>query len=297
MDSFTIKDIENLTGIKAHTIRIWEQRYSFIKPQRSNTNIRYYTNEDLRTILNIALLNKHGYKISHINNMSDSEKNDKILELNQAEAIQDRIINDMIKCMIDLDTVTFELIVDNYIITKGIEKCIINIIFPFLEKIGLLWSTSHINPAQEHIFSNIIRQKIIVGIENTNSFLKSKLSVLMFLPESEHHEIGLLFMHYILKSRGIEVTYLGSNIPLKDVQFVANYKKPHLLYTHLTCLTASFNITKYLQRLRTAIPQISILISGRLIQHYQNDNNQHLHFAKDFQETVSFITSLQPANL
>jgi DNA-binding transcriptional MerR regulator len=148
MHAFTIKDLENLSGIKAHTIRIWEQRYSFLRPQRTTTNIRYYTNDELKTVLNIALLNKYGYKISHIDKMSAQEVREKIVSLSPAEAQQERLVNDLLQYMIDLDTEKFEDLLDNYIMMKGIDKAISFLIFPFLDKIGILWLASHIHPVQ-----------------------------------------------------------------------------------------------------------------------------------------------------
>jgi MerR family transcriptional regulator, light-induced transcriptional regulator len=164
MHSFTIKDLENLSGIKAHTIRIWEQRYSFLKPNRTDTNIRFYSNEELKKLLNVALLNKYGFKISHIDRMNEGEMKERILSLNQLEAQQERIVNTLIQNMVDLDMDSFESTLDNFISIRGIEKTILQIIFPYLEKIGILWMTNHINPAQEHLVSNIIRQKLISGI-------------------------------------------------------------------------------------------------------------------------------------
>ena len=183
MNSFTIKDLENLSGIKAHTIRIWEQRYSFLKPQRTDTNIRHYSNDELKAILNIALLNKYGYKISHIDKMTLPEINDKLLTLSQSQAQQERIVNELIQLLVDLEIEKIDQTLNNYIRTKGIEKTIIQIIFPFLERIGILWLTNHVNPAQEHLVSNLIRQKIIIGIENCNTEPSSNETVLLFLPE------------------------------------------------------------------------------------------------------------------
>src|SRR3954452_7313527 len=160
MNAFTIKDIENLSGVKAHTIRIWEQRYNFLKPRRTDTNIRYYSNDELKIILNIALLNKFGYKISHINKMDHEEIHSKLHSLSHQQAQQERIINELISLMVDLEIDGFEDLVDKQIHEKGVDKIINEIIFPFLEKIGLLWVTNNINPAQEHLVTNIIRQKL-----------------------------------------------------------------------------------------------------------------------------------------
>ena len=208
MNAFTIKDLENLSGIKAHTIRIWEQRYNFLSPQRTKTNIRSYSNIELKTVLNIALLNKYGYKISHIDRMSATEINEKILSLGQLQAQQERLINDLIHAMVEMDIDEFELLLDDHIKAKGIEKSIIQIIFPFLERIGILWITNHINPAQEHLTTNVIRQKLVKGIESLTPPAIYKKTVLLFLPEGEYHELGILFMSYILKSRGVKVYYL-----------------------------------------------------------------------------------------
>lgn len=134
MHSFTIKDLENLSGIKAHTIRIWEQRYSFLKPDRTDTNIRVYSNDELKKLLNVALLNKFGFKISHIDKMDEGELWDKILSLNQQDALQERIVNILIQCMIDLDMEAFEDELDNFITAKGIEKQSLKSYFHFSKK-------------------------------------------------------------------------------------------------------------------------------------------------------------------
>lgn len=289
MNSFTIKDLENLSGIKAHTIRIWEQRYSFIKPSRTGTNIRYYSSEELKKILNVALLNKYGFKISHIDKMADGEIREKILSLNQAEAMQERIINDLIHFMVDIDTDKLEQLLDKHIASKGIERTIIQIIFPFLEKIGILWLTNHINPAQEHLISNIIRQKLIVGIDGITTSLKVNKTVLLFLPEGEYHEMGLLFMNYLLKSRGVNTIYLGSNIPLKDVDYVVNLKKPDYLYSHLTTVGQNFNFDKFITNVTQKFASIPIIVSGKLTITYQKKIQPPLTFIKSFAGVMEFV--------
>ncbi len=292
MNAFTIKDLENLSGIKAHTIRIWEQRYSFLNPQRTDTNIRYYSNTELKTILNIALLNKYGFKISNIDKMSESEMKEKILSLSHQEAQQERMVNEMIHCMVDVDMDGFENLLDNYIKTKTIEKAITNIIFPFLERIGILWVTNHINPAQEHLVTNIVRQKIIVGIENCNPHVVLRKTVLLFLPEGEHHELGILFMYYLLKIRGIKVLYLGSNVPIKDVEYVANLKKPSLVYSHLTSVAHNFNFEKFLVNVQNRLPEFQVILSGALTLTYKKRVPTNITFKKSLAEVMDCISSL-----
>lgn len=292
MAVFTIKDLENLSGIKAHTIRVWEQRYNFISPQRSDTNIRYYSNEELQTILNVALLNKYGFKISHIDKMSSGEISDKILSLSQVQAQQERLVNELIHCMTDLRMDEYETLIDEYISAKGIEKAIVHILFPFLERIGILWLTSHINPAQEHLVSNIIRQKIIAGIDAAPREYKSPKTVLLFLPEGEHHEMGLLFIHYLLKARGIKVLYLGSNIPLKDVAAVVALKNPDVLYSHLTSCCPNFNFDKFILNLQNRMPDREVIISGFMTQSYKKKVPASIRLKTTLSEVMEYLSGL-----
>jgi DNA-binding transcriptional MerR regulator len=292
MNSFTIKDLENLSGIKAHTIRIWEQRYSFLKPERTGTNIRYYSNAELKQVLNIALLNKYGYKISHINKMDPEEIRARILSLNQLEALQERIINELIQHMVDLDAAKFETVLSNYIASRGIEKAIIQIVFPYLEKIGILWLTNHINPAQEHMVSNIIRQKLIVGIDTATSTFTCDKTILLFLPEGEYHELGLLFMQYLLKSRGVSTIYMGCSMPMDDVEFVVRLKKPDYLYTHLTIMGHKFNFDKFLANITKKLSGVPIIISGQLTNTYEKKIQPPVHFKKSFSAVMEFVAAL-----
>jgi DNA-binding transcriptional MerR regulator len=289
MDAFTIKDLENLSGIKAHTIRIWEQRYQFLNPSRTDTNIRYYTNEELITLLNIALLNKYGYKISHIDKMKPIEMKERILSLTQSEAQLERIVNELIECMVDLRIEDFESVLDFQITSKGIEKTITQIIFPFLERIGILWVTSRINPAQEHLVTNIIRQKLIVGIEKTSPALQANSTALLFLPEGEHHELGILFMYYLLKARGVKVLYLGANVPIKDVLYVADLKVPTFVYTHLTSVASNFNFEKFLTKVGATLPKYSVVVSGLLTQTYKKGVPSNVNLKRSLPEVMEYL--------
>ena len=292
MNSFTIKDLENLSGIKAHTIRIWEQRYSFLRPERTETNIRYYCGEDLKKLLNIALLNKYGFKISHIDKMNEDEIKEKVLALNQTEANQERIVNELIRKMVDMDLDRFETTISNYISVRGIERTIIQIIFPFLEKIGILWVTNHINAAQEHLVTNIIRQKLIVGIDGASAVLKTDKTVLLFLPDGEYHELGLLFMNYLMKCRGVKTIYLGCSVPLKDVESVVRLKNPDYLYCHLTTAGRTFNFDRFISNVTAMFPLKPIIISGQLTHTYEKKIPNAVTFKKSFAETMEFVSTL-----
>ncbi len=292
MNAFTIKDLENLSGIKAHTIRIWEQRYSFLKPQRTETNIRYYSNDELKMILNVALLNKYGFKVSHINKMNAMEMEEKVCSLSPGQAQQERVVNQLIQAMVDLDMDVFERVLESYIGSVGLERTITQIIFNFLERIGILWVTNHINPAQEHLVTNIIRQKLIAGIENAPPTIVRDKLIVLFLPENEYHELGLLFIYYLLKRNGIRVLYLGANVPLKDVEFIVQLKKPDALYCHLTSVASNFNFARFLQHMQNRMPDVALTISGPLTQAYKKKVPENITFKRSLSEVVHFIESL-----
>ncbi|HVU56149.1 MAG TPA: MerR family transcriptional regulator [Puia sp.] len=292
MNVFTIKDLENLSGIKAHTIRIWEQRYSFLKPCRTETNIRYYCSEELKTILNISLLNKYGYKISHIDKMSEQELRSKIISLSDTEARQERLVNELIAHMVDLNVERLEQVLDNYILLHGIDRAITQIIFPFLNRIGILWITNHIHPAQEHLVSNIIRQKLLVGIEGAMPVRQVKRTLLLFLPEGEYHELGLLYVHYLLRSHGARVLYLGADMPLRDLEFVSKYKTPDYLYTHLTGIAGNFSLEKFISQMGQRIPDVPLVISGQLARNHNKKVPPGVNFKRSLSEVLEFVASL-----
>lgn len=292
MNVFTIRDLENLSGIKAHTIRIWEQRYGFLKPNRTDTNIRYYSNEELKIVLNVALLNKFGFKISHIDKMGREEMSERILSLTDQDARLEKLVNDLIFHMIDLELVAFEKVLDDYILQNGIDRGISQLIFPYLDRIGILWLTNHIHPAQEHLVSNIIRQKLIVGIESVTTRRRIDRTLLLFLPEGEYHELGLLYVYYLLRSHGAQVLYLGADMPLKDVEFVCKYKRPDFLYTHLTGITGSFNFEKFLNRTHQLIPDIPLVISGQLAMNQLKKVPDGVGFKRSLGEVLEFVATL-----
>ncbi len=292
-DQYTIKDLENLSGIKAHTIRIWEQRYGFLKPSRTDTNIRYYSSKELKTLLNVSLLNKYGYKVSHINKLSESELQEKILGLSKTNAEQEFLINALVQHMIEVKSDLFESVINTQIQTKGLERTITFLIFPFLERVGFLWVTNHIKPGQEHVITNIIRQKLIVGIEKLPHALAPKYSVVCFLPDHEYHEIGLLFVHYLLRSNNIKVIYLGCSVPVEDVKYIVEKMNPTHLYTHLTSVGRNFNFEKFSNAVASEIPNVPLFVSGSLISSYNKKLPPSIHVIESYKAVTEFINALQ----
>jgi MerR family transcriptional regulator, light-induced transcriptional regulator len=289
---FSIKELENLSGVKAHTIRIWEYRYDFLKPARTDTNIRYYRSQELKTVLDISLLNKYGYRMSQLNRMSPEELRSKILALSDKQAERDRLVNDLIARMIDFDSETFEQVLDAYILTHGIDKAITRIVFPFLDRIGILWFTGHVNAAQEHLVSHVIRQKLIVGIDRGSAVHPVNKTGLLFLPEGEHHELGLLYVYYLLKTHGVGVLYLGADLPLKDLESVCAHRKPDFLYSHLTGIAGNFNVEKFFTRIQQRIG-IPLVVSGSLARaQLRKLPAAGVDLRQSIAEVMAFIASL-----
>ena len=265
MGQYSIKELEHLTGVKAHTLRIWEQRYKFVKPKRTNTNIRYYTDDDMKKILNISILNKYGLRIGTIAKMDKNAIKENINSISQKNEIfkYELHINKLATCMLDLDEQGFEKIITTCILQVGLEKTMFAIIYPFLKKIGVMWLTNRANPAQEHFIVNLIRQKLIVAIDGqvVRPNEKSK-KYLLFLPEDELHEMSLLFLHYLLKARNHIVTYLGANVPFNNIVPIANQSKADYVYTIFTAPLDETQMLNYLDALSQQIPNKNIVISG-----------------------------------
>ncbi|MFP3859355.1 MAG: MerR family transcriptional regulator [Bacteroidales bacterium] len=266
MATYSIRELEKLSGIKAHTIRIWEKRYKIIQPKRTDTNIRYYSNNDLKKLLNITILNRQGWKISDIAKLSDEELNRKVKDFSYDSKDTESQIEKLVIAMVDLDEVKFDQILSNAIMHDGFEQTIINLIFPFFKKIGLLWQTGSINPAQEHFVSNLFRQKLMVAIDNLKiPDREDAKKFILFLPENEFHELGLLFYSYLIKKSGHSVIYLGSSVPYNDLMETCKFIKPSYLFTSITSTFDYKELAEYIEKLSTSFQRQTIFMTGRKI--------------------------------
>jgi len=263
MANYSIKDLENLSGVKAHTIRIWEKRYRLVTPTRSDTNIRSYSGADLRKIINAALLNNHGVRISRIAAMSPEALNQQVKKLAETEQPSAFNVEQLIVATIDLDERRFEKVFKTLVLQVGFEETMTEAVLPFLQKVGTLWQTEAITPVHEHFVSNLIRQKLIAAIDDLPLATKDARKAIHFLPEGEWHELGLLFAHYITLKMGWRSFYLGQSVPYQDLKAVVSLHDPGLLVTCITIPLAEQTVTDYMNRLSHDFPQCTILISGR----------------------------------
>lgn len=261
MSNYSIKDLEQLSGIKAHTLRIWEQRYNLLCPKRTDTNIRYYDDQDLKLILNVALLNDNGFKISKIASMEPSEMREEVMKLTERTLTHDDQIHALTISMIEMDEDRFDKILSTNILKLGFEQTMMNIIYPFMSKIGVLWQTGAINPAQEHFISNLVRQKLIVAIDSQVGKSGGK-KFLLYLPDGELHETSMLFASYLIKNQGHKVIYLGQSTPDDDLLAVYNLHQPEYLLTVITTVPSSDHVQVYLNLISNRFPKATILVSG-----------------------------------
>lgn len=293
MAIYSIKDLEKLSGIKAHTIRMWEQRYGIIDPQRTPTNIRYYRDEDLKLILNVALLNKNGIKISKIAKMSSFEIVEKVAEISEVNFEYATQLDALTLSMIEMDEVKFDRIISTNIQQTGFERTMLEVILPFLDKLGVLWLTGSINPVQENFISYLIRQKLIVAIDQIPLPVSKDTPVfLLFLPEGERQELSLLFMHYLLRSRGNYVVYIGQEITLADLKDACHIRKPDFIYTIISESFTKEPLQHYVDALSHSFPGIRILLSGYQVAAQNISSTGNVTVLKSLDQTLHFLEKL-----
>jgi DNA-binding transcriptional MerR regulator len=263
MNRFTIKDIENLTGIKSHTLRIWEQRYGIPSPKRTPTNIRYYDDEDLKLLLNVSMLNKQGYKISKLTSLPKEELEQLVFTRSGNPEHTSIQVDCLLKAMFNVDEAAFERVLSTHLMKSGMEKTMTDLFFPFLHRIGVLWQTGQVNMVFEHYMSNLIRQKLIVAIDSLSSYKSPNAKAFtLFLPEGEMHELGLLFANYLLRARGHQTAYLGQNLPHTDLHSLMHMQKTDFLLTAVTSIPQDFTVQSFIDDVAARYKNVQIIISG-----------------------------------
>lgn len=264
VNQFSIKDMEVLSGVKAHTIRMWEQRFHMFEPRRTPGNIRYYNDSDLKKLLNLSFLTQQGYKVSVLARMSEEELSRRVVDLSLTCTGVESRIQSLTMHMLQLNEMGFTQLLSVFIKESGLERVMLDIVFPFFRAIGFMWQTGTITPAHEHFITHLIRQKLIVSIDQMDYVQQEATKkYLLFLPEGEFHELGLLFAHYIIRSRGHKTIYLGANVPYADLKTVYSTYKPQSILCILTSAQVDLTASEYLNQLSSDFPKAQIMASGK----------------------------------
>jgi DNA-binding transcriptional MerR regulator len=265
MAEYKIKDLEVLTGVKAHTIRIWEKRYGLVAPLRTETKIRTYNDEDLVFLLNVSLLNKKGYKISKIADLSKEQLSEKVMEV-MGNVSTDTSHEQLILALIELDEELFKKTVEELIAIHGMEMTFTNHLIPFLDRIGVMWLVGTISAAQEHFISNLIRQKIITETDKLPVPMKRTNPVMLFLPEHEWHELSLLFYQFILRNKGVDTLYLGQSLPYDALKETIEKFNPSALITSWLSAVDEKFIVSFFSNLQKTFPSLPVFAGGYQIK-------------------------------
>ena len=265
VSSYQIADLERLTGIKAHTIRIWERRYGIIEPHRTSTNIRYYDDVQARKLLKVSTLIAQGLKISKISELSEKEINKQISDLQQTageDVISLSFVNDLTAAMLVFDEAAFEKTFLAAVVRFGMYHMMLKVVYPFLHKTGMMWALEEAMPVQEHFATAIVRRKLIAAIDGLPAAFKRSKVFALFLPEGEWHETGLLLSDYIIRSKGYKTIYLAQNVPASNIEDVVTATKP----THLLSLYIARQDPKKIQEEITGLcklyPNVEFLVAG-----------------------------------
>jgi len=265
---YSISDLEQLSGVKAHTIRIWEQRYNLLSPSRTTTNIRTYGEADLRRLLNVATLCGRGQRISQVVRMSEEERQAAALALcNEVRPTDGPRLNALLTAALDLDEPALHRHFDEAIGELGTEETLLRLGYPLLQRLGVSWKAGSLSVAQERLVAQLLRQELMASADALPLIPLAQADAprwLLFLPEGEWHELALLFMNYALRARGCQVLYLGPNLPLVDVVAAAHTFQPTVLATVLTTTPARSQVKSYAAELRAQCPEASIMLFGAL---------------------------------
>lgn len=295
MNYFSISELQQFSGVKAHTIRMWEQRYNALTPNRSEGNTRYYDNTQLRRLLNIVSLMNGPFKLSELCAMPDARLFKELQQQAQHNLLGDGneyFISQLIAAGMNYDEGHFEKIFANSVLRLGLKDTYSKVIYPMLSRIGLMWSNNSIPPAQEHFISNMLRQKLFTAIDSLPPAKSSKDSWLLFLPENEFHELGLLFANYLIKQAGKNVIYLGSNVPIDTLAPAIKNIAPANLFLFMVHYNVPEDSQAYLNALKMQFPKTRIHVSGneKLIGQLKSTKTfQWIHSAEELERALSTV--------
>ncbi|MDB4033145.1 MerR family transcriptional regulator [Flavobacteriaceae bacterium] len=252
--TFSIKDLENLSGIKAHTIRIWEKRYNLLSPERTQTNIRLYSLLSLQKLLNITLLYENGLKISKIAQLKNEEIPLKVREIIDEKSIKNNMMNAFKLSMINFDQSLFYNTYNKLVVDLSFREIFKEYFIPLLQELGYLWQSNTISTTHEHFITNLVKQKVYTNTEKVHrsEYVNNK-SFVLFLPENEIHELGILYLNYELNLRGYKSIFLGQSVPIENLEPLIASNEFVEFIAYVTVEPSKDKIDKYLQKFKKKI--------------------------------------------
>jgi MerR family transcriptional regulator, light-induced transcriptional regulator len=286
---YSIKDLEVLSGIKAHTIRIWEKRYNLLEPNRTDTNIRFYTDGDLRRMLNVSLLVKHGFKISKVAEWDNEKLKNTILDVTRIKTSDSDYIDRLLLSMVNFDYRGFIQLTNEIIQKMGIEEAVDKVFFTLFVRIGTFWQVGSIFPAQEHFVTHIIRQKLIVEIDRLENIHKKEATILFYLSENELHELSLLYYTFLALKNSYHVIYLGQTVPFADLQKLNTQVKIDYVFTAFVNSILKEDLEKYLADVKDLFDKQKIFITGGQIQNHNPVLPRNVKVVKDFKDFKKYL--------
>lgn len=293
MAVYSIKDLEKLSGVKAHTLRIWEKRYGIINPKRTETNIRYYLDDDLKHILNITFLNRKGMKISKIASLKKEDIAHKVAEHTEVDVEFENQLDGLTLSLLELNEYQFDKIIETNIKQKGFKETMLEVIYPLLDKLSTMWMTGSINTSHERFVSNIIRRKTISAIDRLEITRdKSAKKFLIYLPEHENHELSLLFLHFLIKEKKFSVINLGLNIGLLELQDAYNISNPNYIFTIINDSFTEKPLQPYINSLEKEFNNSTILLTGIQLITQKIKTNKNGLILSSLSEVIQYLDEL-----
>lgn len=298
MAVYSISDLEKLTGIKAATLRAWEQRYEIVCPKRTETNIRYYLDEDLRELLNVAMLNKNGMRISDIAKMRTEERSKKVLSISSLNVSPDTQLDALTLSAVEMDEFKFSHIIDTNIRQRGFEETMLEVIYPFLDKLGVLYFTGSVTPVQEAFISNLIRRKLIAATDRLPAPQNVGLPVFgLYLPDGERQELSLLFVQFLLRKRGFFTLYLGGDISVPDLVDAVNCTRIDYLFTIFSNAFVHEPVDRHVASALAGCKEQVFLLSGYQVNMHDFSGQERVRVINGLDDMLAFVASVRKTGL
>ena len=291
---FSIKDLENLSGIKAHTIRIWEKRYNILQPMRTDTNIRFYDLASLQKLLNITLLHNYGYKISKISKLPEDKIPMLVREIVSEKSAKSHAINAFKMSMMNFDQTLFVNTYNTLLSEKSFREIFYDVFIPLIQEIGYLWQTDTISPAHEHFISYLIKQKLLINTEKVQVLepTRTEKVFVLYLPMNEIHELGLMYLNYEIILQGYKTIYLGESVPIESLKDIKKFFDKVTYIAYMTVKPEKEELNDYLNELKSVVldgTEDELWCIGRMTENIHKQKHSDIKIFQSIQDLSNYI--------